>query len=266
MPFKSNLTYVKLESTDKIRYLGQCLAQKCQTDYDTEGINSVATYLQNNITPIENARAWIKIFDPAYKEVGRSRAHPPKEFITQVFHDVLVELFQHNECVRRVFRIQKFVFTMAGLFTGEDGTDQPFHQDVFDASGPFMTIIFNFDLTGKPLGGSTVFSTCRKPKPTDDELLSGWDKNFTVAADQGVIFGGKVWHYGVGGKKRVALMITIKAESVHDPNIDQSLVDEYVQFTHLRSSLSPWPEDMKTKIRNAMMPLTQDNKRQRTHP
>ena len=161
MPCTPNLTYVKLESTDKIRYLGQCLAQKCQTNYETEGINSVATYLQNNITPIQNNRAWIRIFDPAYKEVTRSRAHPPKDFITQVFHDVLVEMFQHNECVRQVFPVKKFVCTMAGFFTGQDGTDQSFHQDVGDAKGPYMTIIFNFDLTGRPLGGSTVFSTCR---------------------------------------------------------------------------------------------------------
>lgn len=263
MPPKPNLTYVKLESTDKIRYLGKCLAEKCHNNYETEDINRVSTYRENNITEIENERAWIRIFNPEYKEETIRRRQPPKEFILRVFHDVLVELFQQNECVRKIFPAKKFEFTMAGLYTAQDGKDQDFHQDVSDAEKPYMTIIFNFDLKGNPLDGSTVFSTCKKKEPTEEQVSSGKDMNFTVAADEGVMFGGHVWHYGVGNKERVALVIMIKAQSVFDPNIDSSCVDKYMQFDDRISSSSPWLEDMKTKIRNVMMPLTQDNKRQK---
>ena len=281
MPLNHNENYVKLKITDKIRYLGQCLAQKCkclaqkcqclaqkcQTNYDTEGIKSLETYLQNNLTEIQlSNRAWIRIFDPDYKEKGRHRAHPPKEFFIEVFHDVLLELFEHNECVKEVFRQNKFVFTMAGLYTEKEGNDQKWHQDVADARQPYMTIIFNFDMTGNPLGGSTVFSNCKEKEPTKEQFIRGLNKDFTVAVDEGVMFGGHVWHYGVGGMERVALIIMIKAASVTDPNIDSSMVDEYVHFDARRLSSGTWSQDTETRIRNAMMTLTQDNKRQRTHP
>lgn len=261
MPCKLNQKYEKLQRTEKINYLGKCLAQKCRYYYETAG-TSVEKDLHDNITPIGNDRAWIRIFDPAYREVKRFRAHPPKHFIIEIFHDVLLELRDNNESLKEILA-KKIMVTMAGLFTGDEGRDQVFHQDVADAQGTYMTIIFNFDLDGNSLDGSTIFSACKQTNPSSHQINCGLDNKFTINEDEGVMFGGQVWHYGKGAKKRVALMIMIKAESVDDPNIDSSWVDEYVQFNHRLHSANIWTEDKKIKIQNVMMPFTQDNKRQR---